>query len=138
MAVEFEVQHSNDSIVELTPLIDVIFQLLVFFMLSSSFLYPSLDIVLPTLSDIETEADSPMLVVNLDAEGNAYINSEPVAMDQLQEMLRLRLAEVEDQAVFLRADEKVEYRLILDIMRKANLAGALQFHFLYQDDAPSE
>lgn len=135
MAVDFELPNSNEGGVELTPLIDVIFQLLVFFMLSSSFLYPSLDLVLPQLDNIEHETTPPMLVLNLDAQNNVLINSEPVVLADLEALLRERLAEVEDRAVFLRADEHSSYGIILQLMRTATAAGALQFHFLYEESA---
>lgn len=135
MAVDFENPKSTEGGVELTPLIDVIFQLLVFFMLSSSFLYPSLDLVLPQLADVEAETTPPMLVINFDAAGNCFLNSEPVPFDRLEEVLRERLPEVDDRAVFLRADTNAEYGMILEIMRQASRAGALQFHFLYEEIA---
>lgn len=133
MAVDFETPKDNQGGVELTPLIDVIFQLLVFFMLSSSFLYPSLDLVLPQLSETELETTPPMLVINLDEGNNCFVNSEPVPLDQLKELLQVRVAEVDDRAVFLRADENAHYKVVLKIMRIATEAGALQFHFLYED-----
>lgn len=135
MAVEFELPRNNEGGVELTPLIDVIFQLLVFFMLSSSFLYPSLDLVLPRLDNVEHETTPPMLVLNLDAADNTYLNSEPIALEALEAALRERLVDVEDRAVFLRADEKASYGVILQLMRTATAAGALQFHFLYEEAA---
>ncbi len=133
MAVDFENPKATEGGVELTPLIDVIFQLLVFFMLSSSFLYPSLDLVLPQLADVETETTPPMLVINFDAEGNSFLNSEPVPLERLEAVLRERLPEVDDRAVFLRADTHSQYGAILEIMRTASAAGALQFHFLYEE-----
>ncbi|MCD8483693.1 MAG: biopolymer transporter ExbD [Verrucomicrobia bacterium] len=111
------------------------FQLLVFFMLSSSFLYPSLDLVLPRLDNVEHETTPPMLVLNLDAADNTYLNSEPIALEALEAALRERLVDVEDRAVFLRADEKASYGVILQLMRTATAAGALQFHFLYEEAA---
>jgi biopolymer transport protein ExbD len=138
MAVEFDTGAPNESVVELTPLIDVIFQLLVFFMLSSSFLYPALDLVLPQLSEDQQETDSPMLVINLDSDGNVFINSEPVTFDNLEEQLRLRLGELQESSVFLRADKGIEYGVILKIMRTAGDAGALQFNFLYEEEAADD
>lgn len=133
MAVEFESSKSTDGTVELTPLIDVIFQLLVFFMLSSSFLYPSLELILPELDETDPQTTPPMLVVNLDADGATFVNSEPVEMARLTEVLRSMLPEVEDRAVFLRADRRSEYATVLEIMRRSSAAGALQFHFLYEE-----
>lgn len=133
MRVEFKIPRADEGMIELTPLIDVIFQLLVFFMLSSSFLYPALDLVLPRLDNLEQESNPPLLVINLDQHGHLFLNSTAVAPEQLEEVLRQRLAEIDDRSVFLRADTSTPYGTILEVMKTANTAGALQFNFLYED-----
>lgn len=133
MPVDFKGRREDDVRVEITPLIDVIFQLLVFFMLSSSFLFPNLDLVLPKLDESEDEMpEQPRLVISLDANGDVYLNSESVARDAFIPQLQRALSDGDLTTVFFRGDENLAYREIVQIMRESSEAGVVQFNFLYE------
>lgn len=118
---------------DLAPLIDVVFQLLVFFMLSSSFLNPALSLTLPKASG-EDRPDQPPVVVSVDDSGAIFINQEAVADDEFERTLSLRLTKLENHTVNFRGDRAMEYERFVDLMDRARKAGALQFNIVHQPD----
>ncbi|MDV7394607.1 biopolymer transporter ExbD, partial [Arthrospira platensis SPKY1] len=75
----FLAEMEIEDTVELTPLIDVIFQLLVFFMLTSTFMLPTIDLSLPRLggeTQVVDSKDIPRLEV--DSSGQIRLNGQPI------------------------------------------------------------
>jgi len=130
--MEFERPTESRVKLELTPLIDVIFQLLAFFMLSSTFMYPAVDLRLPALSRDQDPAKPQKLVVSVDKDGKYYINTEPVAASELPEKIKKSLDEMQEKSIFIRVDTHVAYGKFMEIMEISRKAGALNFHLLYE------
>jgi biopolymer transport protein ExbD len=114
--------------VELIPLIDVVFQLVVFFMVSTTFiLTPGISLVLPKSETSEPVVMSK-LVVTVVSQNELYLNQEVYDLDGLD----LRLSAVTDEerseikTVVLEGDEGVSYRLmvqVLDVLRTNGFTG---------------
>ncbi len=122
----------NTARLDLTPLIDVVFQLLVFFMLTSSFLQPSIKLVLPTASARE-QIEPPPLVVSVDRDGHVFVNSDPVPMEALRSVLKQHLAGMERKQVNFRGDEQMPYQRFVHVMDIAKQAGAKQLNIVHQE-----
>ena len=133
MSVVFERPKQSSPRLELTPLIDVIFQLLIFFMISSSFLYPSLDISLPKLEKEQASNNTQRLVVSIDNNGLFFINNHPIDKDSLESAISEGFTNSGQKSVFFRADKKIAYQQVLDVMQIANQAGAEHFNFIYEN-----
>ncbi|KAF0094290.1 MAG: biopolymer transport protein ExbD [Puniceicoccaceae bacterium 5H] len=133
MAVDFTSQPAKGPHIEMTPLIDVVFQLLVFFMLTSVFAPPAIELTLPQLESQPSEA-KPQLVLNLDAQGHVFLNDEPVAEAELVERLQAALAEQEDHSVYFRGDKDAAYQRVLHLMQLSTEAGADRFQFIYEPE----
>ena len=67
-------QRKPQMKMEMSPLIDCIFQLLIFFMLSSTFLTPSIPLSLPTAA-AGGPPQSQQVIITLDAEGKVFLNN---------------------------------------------------------------
>jgi biopolymer transport protein ExbD len=117
--------------IDMAPLIDVVFLLLVFFMLTSSFTPPALPLTLPK-SAVANDPPRPAPVVSIDADGLLALDGEVLAGDQFEAALRDRLAGEDNKAVNFRGDRGVDYGLILDIMNRARGAGASQINLVYE------
>ena len=114
--------------VELIPLIDVIFQLVVFFMVSTTFiLTPGISLILPKSETSEPVVMSK-LVVTVVSRSELYLNQERYDLEGLDQ----RLSAVTDQerseikTVVLEGDEEVSYHLlvqVLDVLRKNGFTG---------------
>ncbi|MDH3217442.1 MAG: biopolymer transporter ExbD [Candidatus Krumholzibacteria bacterium] len=111
-------------ILNLTSLIDVLFLLLIFFMISTTFLStPAIKLELPKAQNADAVRQSP-LVVYIDASGNVYVNDEPVAVALLSAALGRRLDEREEKAVILKADSRVSHGAVVEVMDIIKGAGA--------------
>jgi biopolymer transport protein ExbD len=114
---------------DLTPLIDVLFLLLLFFMLSSSFVQiTGIKINLPeTVAYEGTDAeklvitDAEKLVITLDQGGNYFFNDEKLKWPDLKEKLSHYAAKWRVDTVIIVADAKTEYGDIVKLMSLARL-----------------
>lgn len=120
---------------DMAPLIDVVFQLLIFFMLSSSFLTPMLRLTLPKASTRDAQ-QAQRLVVSVDKSGQVFLNTQPVSLEALRGELMRRLGADPTRAVHLRGDEAMSYKLFVQVMDIARQAGARQINILHQGAPP--
>ena len=116
---------------DLAPLIDIVFQLLIFFMLTSTFLNPALKLTLPTASSRE-KIDPEQLVVSVDSVGNVFVNFDKVEMTELKDVLQTRLAPMERKQVNFRGDHNLRYQEFVKVMDIAKQAGARQLNIVHQ------
>lgn len=137
MSVDFTRNRRNESPINLTPLIDVIFQLLVFFMLTSTFIYPSLPLDLPN-AEVVNEAQTPQLfVLSLDKSDRLYLNQEEIPFEEVEDYLRMAFAEVESPVVHFRGDRELDYRHFITVMQAASRSGAAAFYLIHEEgEAP--
>ncbi|MBI4230425.1 MAG: biopolymer transporter ExbD [Planctomycetes bacterium] len=117
--------------IDMTPMIDVVFQLLIFFMLSSSFLTPSIRLLLPKAVTGDNRL-TPRLIVSVDKSGQIFLNTERIDSEALQTVLESRLGEDPQRAVCVRGDEEMPYRLFVEVVDAARRAGARQINVLHQ------
>lgn len=109
-------RRGRGTVINVTSLIDVMFLLLIFFMVSSTFkLQPAIELTLPRSATAETVAATPA-VVYLDGAGNLYLNERAVGRDELRNRLRERLAATDDDRIVLRADEHAEHGAVVGLI----------------------
>jgi len=134
MDIEFESPTRKDDFrTDLTPLIDVIFQLLVFFILTSSFLLPHLKLSLPEAEQNAEQRNPPRLVLSIDAQGHYFLNQNAVAATELEFSIQKQLQELEIRDLHFQADKKLPYDTILQAMVHARNAGAEGFLFVHEE-----
>ena len=112
------------ALINVTSLIDVVFLLLLFFVVTSTFLErPGLDLTLPAASPTEV-ARRDEVTLELDAEGAAWLQGRRVAEDALEGELQAALAAGGTERVVLEADEQVSHGRVVAAMDAARRAGA--------------
>jgi len=122
--MEFEGRSRIRSHLDMAPLIDVVFLLLVFFMLTSTFLIPeAIDLTLPESSSAAPLDQTPITVV-LTAQGEITLNGEAISLDALGDAVAPFIKRKADQAVTLKSDARTNVQQLLDIMDQLRLAGA--------------
>jgi biopolymer transport protein ExbD len=117
--------------IDMSPLIDCVFLLLIFFMLSSSFLTPSMRIRLPAAS-ASSNRDPAQILVSVDEQGKLFVNSTPVAFEGLKRELERLLAESTTKVVTFRGDESSDYGLFVKVLDLARSAGALHVNVAHR------
>lgn len=74
--------------IDLTPLIDCLFMLVIFFVLTMSFSRPVLEIVLPKAENAVSASKEQEIIVNIKAEGTFWLNGEQVDIARIREALK--------------------------------------------------
>jgi biopolymer transport protein ExbD len=128
MRMRFRKSLTTRTNVELIPLIDVVFQLVVFFMVSTTFiLTPGISLILPG-SDTSEPVVMTKLVVTVVSEEEIYLNKERYNIGGLEGRLRMLTEEEKEEikTVVREGDEAVSYSLmiqVLDALRKNGFKG---------------
>ncbi len=111
----------------LTPLIDVVFLLLIFFMVSTTFEKTSkLKIDLPEASAQATKQVDKKIVLGIDAKGRYYINDRQLVNTQLKTLKTALLktaGNARDMPIVLRADAKTPHQSVVRAMDAASQVG---------------
>jgi biopolymer transport protein ExbD len=112
---------------EMTPMIDIVFLLMIFFLVASKLdeADRAIDVVLPEASAAQPLTSRPReFVVNIDREGNYYAGARPVSIDELEQLLVQAAADnPEHQTVILRGDEDVPHKFVVAAMNACVQAG---------------
>lgn len=118
----------EDVEINLAPFIDVVFLLLIFFMVSTTFLREgNLELTLPEASPVPVQTEARVLELVIDASGDYVLNGRPLANRQpqtIQRALEQALAEAgEVQELIIRADAKTPHQAVVTALDAAGQAG---------------
>jgi len=109
--------------INITSLIDVIFMMLLFFMITSTFLeQPGIKLELPA-ARASAHGEPQEYVLTVDKEGELFLNRRPVAMDGLEAEIRAALPRMKDAALVLKADQEISHGLVVRVMDLARRGG---------------
>ncbi len=110
--------------IEIIPMIDTIFFLLVFFMISTLSMshYSGLPVNLPKAATGQ-QPPNESTAVTIGADGKITIDKQTVARDQIREALQKRLEKNSELLVLINADEHVEHGVVVEVMDAARQAG---------------
>lgn len=104
---------------DLTPMINVIFLLLIFFMLYSSFVQVSgIKVDLPETETV-SEHNAQKLVITVDKKNQFYFNDQPMEWEKLKERLGQFTSRWKADAVIIRADKNTAYGVVVRLMTLA-------------------
>ena len=122
--------RSEEPDVNLTPLIDVVFILLLFFMVSTTFQRESeINIELPEASAEPVEERDETLEIVIDAEGHYFIDEQQVVnteLETLKQAIQKFLGERSEIPVVIRADRQTPYESVVRAMDATAQLGLLQ------------
>ncbi|MFQ5603420.1 MAG: ExbD/TolR family protein [bacterium] len=121
--MQFKVKQKRKVFLNITSLIDVLFLLLIFFMVSSTFLeQPGIKLELPHAQSavIAEQKDFTLFV---DKDGKMFLNEDEVDMEKLKEQLQQVLPNLVDGALILKADQDVSHGIIVHVMDIAKQSG---------------
>jgi len=117
-------KESSVQDIDISPLIDMVFILLIFFMVSTTFVKDmQLDIDRPQAST-QTAASTKAIRVFIDNNGDVYLNSEPVRVWVLQSLLKDELSQSTQKSVLVVTDTQVPAGKLIEVVDQCKLAGA--------------
>ena len=121
-------QNKIDASFSMSSMTDIVFRLLIFFMITSTVVHPNAIKILLPQSKQQTSA-KPLARVTIDRDLNYYIafgneKDEPVAFEDIETLLRERIAQEPEMYVALYADESISYR---ELVRVLNICNANHF-----------
>jgi len=122
-----KVREHEEPTLNLTPMIDVVFLLIIFFMVGARFteLEREFDINLPTVSDARPLTNPPdRIEINVFRDGRIKVSGVFLDLEQLKSQLEAAQQRYADQAVMIRADGRNVYQEVVDVLsvcEKANI-----------------
>jgi biopolymer transport protein ExbD len=131
--IDFDLFTGRDKSPDMTPMIDMVFLLLVFFLLTSVFKIPAVETELPSSSQAAVVKPEEF-VISVKSDGKIFLNESEVSEDGLVVMLeRIVLADSEKN-IFIASDRDVSFERIIEVMDIAKKAGAESVSFLTEDE----
>lgn len=109
--------------INVTPLIDTLFFLLIIFMLTAPLLQYSMDVNPPANNAAEIKADDDSRVVDVRKNGEIVLDGKTFTVPQLAERLRQMRSASRKYKFFLRADQDLRYGTVIGILREIKNAG---------------
>ncbi|MEH1791619.1 MULTISPECIES: ExbD/TolR family protein [unclassified Nostoc] len=113
--------------INIVPMIDVIFAILTFFIMSTLFLTRSegLPVNLPKASTAKQQQVPNRITITVDDKEQVSLNRKPIAIDDLTQQVRTLVGSNPDVLVIINADEKVGYGRVVAVMdRVRKVKGA--------------
>lgn len=110
---------------EITPLIDVVLLLLIFFMVSTTFvdINAGVNINLPE-SSLKELPKHREIVVSVDKNKVVYINSQKIGIKKFQDVLHGKLKKMNKENIIIKADKNLPYGFLIKVMTLSRNAGA--------------
>ncbi len=109
------------------PLLDVMLLLLIFFLLASVFIQPTLSVDLPQAANSSQDfTHHKQLTIVVTAAGEIRVNTPPVSLPQLQDHLATAVAENPELPILVRADKQSVFEHFVVVMDAVKGAGAAQ------------
>ena len=125
--IEFARRKRNHQHINLTPLVDVVFLLLLFFMLTSHFVAaPTIKIALPDSKTSEPEVKEEV-VITVAKDGVLFLDKDPIMLTGLQYSLQEKLKKMKKPSVRIKADREAMLGVVVNVVDEIRLSGAGAF-----------
>jgi biopolymer transport protein ExbD len=122
--MKVDIHFRRKARIEMLPLIDIVFLLLVFFIYAmlSMTVHRGLTVVLPASATAKIEKQI-VLSVTVRADGNIFLDKARVALEDLAHTLKLKAKEEKETGVLLFADASTTYQKLFRILDQIRMAG---------------
>lgn len=114
--------------INITPLMDLSWTLLVVFILTTVTIVQSVEVKLPETRESKEEVPTETATVSIDGGGTVFLNNEPIELVSLEERLRLYQYANPDLPVVLRADRGLVYERVVEVLDVIKGAGVLNLN----------
>ena len=118
--------NTGNPEISMAPLVDIVFLLLIFFMVTT--IFPENDGLLIEKPSSENAAalSDEQIIIKLDRQGIAYLEGQPVTTDDIQRLLKAELAIKPQLSVTVHTDRRATTESLINIIDAAKAGGAKQ------------
>jgi len=109
--------------INVTPLLDLAYVLLIIFIILTTATVQGIKVNLPKASAQPSLAENKTKAISITADGTVYLDTFPVTMPELENLLRQYKAVTPDLPVIIKADSSIQYQKVVDVL---DLVGRLE------------
>ena len=102
--------------INITPLLDLAWVLLVIFILTTTAIVQGIDVKLPETADHKQEVPTQVVTISIDKSGQVYMNEDPLQVTEIEEKLKTYKLANPDLPVILRADQSLRYDAVVQVL----------------------
>jgi biopolymer transport protein ExbD len=116
----------DDVAIDMGPMIDLVFLLLIFFMVASVVTeLEKVEVAIPESSHAKVPEDTKgRMMLSIDSENQVYYGTQPVSLEELKPIIEAELDLNPELRILIRADHRVEYKTCKDLMVACGDVGA--------------
>ena len=127
------VEEVDDSAIDMTPMLDVVFIMLIFFIVTASFVKEAgIEVNRPD-AQTATKQDRANILIAIDANGEIWINRRRVEVDQVRANIERLHAENPQGSVVIQADQDANVKRLVAVMDASRQAGVYNVSIAAQD-----
>ena len=109
--------------INITPMLDLAYVLLIIFIILTTATVQGIKVNLPKASAQPSLAENKTKAISITADGTIYLDTFPVSMPELENLLRQYKAATPDLPVIIKADSTIQYQKVVDIL---DIVGRLE------------
>ena len=122
--MKFKEKTSTDAHLDITPIVDTVFNLLIFFALSLNFIVtPGIKVNLPESSTEEIVREKEEIIIVMKQGNEIFINNNAVSIEQLFFILSESAQRNRETLIIIQADQEVSHGRVVKVMDTAKRAG---------------
>jgi biopolymer transport protein ExbD/biopolymer transport protein TolR len=108
--------------INITPLVDVVFVLLIIFMVTAPVLQSGIEVNVPKTRTVK-EITEERMVISINKDQRVFLGNDPININEIKTRLRQKIRDPQHQSVFLRADQDVPFGAFATVMDAVKQAG---------------
>jgi biopolymer transport protein TolR len=108
--------------INITPLVDVVFVLLIIFMVTAPVLQSGIEVSVPKTRTVK-EITEERTVISINKDQRVFLGNDPVNINEIKAKLKQKIRDPQHQSVFLRADQDVPFGAFATVMDAVKQAG---------------
>ena len=118
-------KNREESEINITPMLDIVFIMLIFFIVTTSFVKEiSIDVNRPTKSPIKEQKKSEVISVRISGEGQIFVQDRLITLDAVRANIESSLALNPEATVVVVSDREADAGFLVKVIDQSRLAGA--------------
>ena len=118
-------KNREESEINITPMLDIVFIMLIFFIVTTSFVKEiSIDVNRPTKSPIKEQKKSEVISVRISGEGQIFVQDRLITLDAVRANIESNLALKPEATVVVVSDREADAGFLVKVIDQSRLAGA--------------